>query len=400
MFGKPDLVSLCNVVGRLWRSLGEVRPERWQPGVATLLALGTAIPILLGMLQGKPLLGVLGSVGALYTGLTSFGNVHRVRLRRMAFTAFAVAVLATLGSLTHGSDIASILSIAVVGFLFAMFGATSAVNSIVSILGTAIFIVLSGMPAGSQGPEATGLVILLGGVFQTGLVALLGPLFPRTAERVAVAEAYASLARYLRTLARTGEVDVPEALPFREAHARLNEGLAHDASEEHSQLRHALRIAETLRAAIPGFARSYLNALEDRPEAARRVLATLEKDLEDLERAIDGGRYNVLASLAAHPATVGDVELDRWIRLFAGCFEEAARPPLPTELRAAPARTGWIEQFRNLWASQTLRRLSLAHATRFGLALSLGTAIYRLAHLPLGYWIPLTTTFLLRPDYA
>ncbi|RYG33787.1 hypothetical protein EON81_17300, partial [bacterium] len=49
---------------------------------------------------------------------------------------------------------------------------------------------------------------------------------------------------------------------------------------------------------------------------------------------------------------------------------------------------------------QTLRRLSLAHATRFGLALSLGTAIYRLAHLPLGYWIPLTTTFLLRPDYA
>ncbi|RYG45027.1 hypothetical protein EON79_13575, partial [bacterium] len=264
------------MVGRLWRSLGEVRPERWQPGVATLLAFGTAIPIILGILRHEPLLGVLGSVGALYTGLTSFGNVHRVRLRRMALTAVAVAVLATLGSLTHGSDIASILSIALVGFLFAMFGATSAVNSIVSILGTAIFIVLSGMPAGGQGPLVTGGVILAGGVFQMGLVALLGPLFPRTAERVAVAETYASLARYLRNLARSGEVDVPEALPFREAHARLNEGLAHDASEEHGQLRHALRIAETLRAAIPGFGRSYLRVSGENPEAARRVLSTLE----------------------------------------------------------------------------------------------------------------------------
>lgn len=52
-----------------------------------------------------------------------------------------------------------------------------------------------------------------------------------------------------------------------------------------------------------------------------------------------------------------------------------------------------------LRASPTLRDRSLRHAFRFGSALALGVAIYRIAGLDdHGYWIPLTILFVLKPE--
>jgi hypothetical protein len=64
----------------------------------------------------------------------------------------------------------------------------------------------------------------------------------------------------------------------------------------------------------------------------------------------------------------------------------------------AQATRGAIVKLR---AQLSLRSSSLRHALRFGTALAVGVAIYRLIDLGAhGYWVPLTILFVLRPDQA
>lgn len=379
------------MLSRLLRSVGEFRTDRWRPGFAMLLALGTAIPIVLGIWWHEPLLGVLGSIGALYTGLTSFGNIYGARLRQMALTAVSVAFLSVLGSLTHPSDLASIVSVGLVGFLFALLGSMSPANSLGGLLGTGIFIVLSGLEPARQGPLAVGGAILAGGVLETLLVAVIGSLFSVAAERSAVASAYESLGLYIRSFSKTGAIRAPDALAFRDAHACLDEAIAQQEKDEHAHLSHVLEVGETLRAGLIGLTRAIAGSKEE--EASRRILATLQHDFRDFAEAIRSGRTNVLASLAGRPIMTGDEEIDHWVRLTVLSLEEIARPPLPESLeRPKRAASPWLNRRR--------LRSGMTHAIRFGLALAVGTAVYRLGHIPMGYWIPLTITFLLRPDYA
>jgi hypothetical protein len=59
----------------------------------------------------------------------------------------------------------------------------------------------------------------------------------------------------------------------------------------------------------------------------------------------------------------------------------------------------WRETLVLLRTNFTLRRASLRHGVRFGVAMALGVAIYRIAGFDdHGYWVPLTILFVLKPD--
>jgi hypothetical protein len=59
----------------------------------------------------------------------------------------------------------------------------------------------------------------------------------------------------------------------------------------------------------------------------------------------------------------------------------------------------WRETVARLRANLSLRSASMRHAIRFGTALALGVAIYRVAGFDdHGYWVPLTILFVLKPD--
>lgn len=361
-----------------------MRPDRFRPGWALLLTVGLAVPVAIGAIKGEVLLGVLGSVGSLYAGLASFGNVHAVRLRRMLLTSVVVAALAFLGSLVAGSTYVTVLTVTGVAFAFSLYGSTSARNSLVGILGTGILLIVSGLP--DTRPLITGLAVLAGGLVETALVALAEPLFPRSIERISVASTFFSLADFVDGIA-DGNL-VPDATPFLEARARLEES----HSPETDRLNHLLRVAETLRAGLVGFSRATRRISKEHPEQASEIAGVLAYDLRDLARAIEQGRYNVLATLAARPPQVTDERYGRWVRLIVLAFEEAARPPLPDESEPSPRNRAPVPPI--------LRSLTLQHSLRFALAVGGATLIYRVFEIPLGYWVPLTVTFLLRPDYS
>ena len=66
----------------------------------------------------------------------------------------------------------------------------------------------------------------------------------------------------------------------------------------------------------------------------------------------------------------------------------------PFALRAAAGET-WAK-LRGAWS---IRSTPMRHALRFGAALAIGVAVYRLAGFDdHGYWVPLTILFVLKPD--
>lgn len=391
----------------------EYQPNRWRPGAATLRAVGIAVPVLLGAVQNHMVLGVLASVGALYAGLASYGGVHRVRMRRMVVTTVVVALLTTIGSLVGPHDWATIIATAFFGILFSLYGASSSENSLVGILGTAILIIVSGLPPTEAGPFGTGALVLAGGLVQTFLIWVLGPLAPYAAERRAIARAYQSLADYVEDLSDVGTVHVPDAEPFQDARARLHEGATLRSDEEHARLRHSLRVAETIRAGLVGYARSHRvvrRMSASHQERADRVAKDLVLALEDIAGAVEKGRFDTdvhfTFQAVDEPRSRECEEHVRWLTLLQGAFEEASRPPVPGETdstvmaKQAKSSRPFFASITGLLDSNVLRSLTLLHAVRYGLALGIGSAIFRLCQIPLGYWIPLTICFLLRPDYS
>jgi hypothetical protein len=62
-------------------------------------------------------------------------------------------------------------------------------------------------------------------------------------------------------------------------------------------------------------------------------------------------------------------------------------------------RAAWVETAAALRASLSIDSVAIRHALRFGGALAVGVAIYRIAGFDNhGYWVPLTILFVLKPD--
>ncbi len=123
-----------------------------------------------------------------------------------------------------------------------------------------------------------------------------------------------------------------------------------------------------------------------------------------LRLAIAGLTF-VLALLIAQGLLLDSNEVDRALLLgtcgglvqamtagVAWLFWDRDREPF----RLGPAVTEAVAALR---ANLSLRKSAMRHAIRFGAALAIGVAIYRLAGLDdHGYWVPLTILFVLKPD--
>ena len=118
-----------------------------------------------------------------------------------------------------------------------------------------------------------------------------------------------------------------------------------------------------------------------------------------------GGLTFVLALLIAQGLLLGADEWDRALACgtagglvqaltaaIAWAFWDRDREPF----RFAPATR---EALAALRANLTIRSKSMRHGLRFGAALAIGVAIYRVAGFDdHGYWVPLTILFVLKPD--
>ena len=374
--------------------------------------IGVLIPLVGGLVFGQPLVSAFGAVGAMSVGFGSFQGAYRSRATVMVLAAFGMAISIFIGSLAGHSDIAEIAAATLSAFISGLLVALGPSAAFVGLQSVVAVLIASGFPADPAGAAFRAVIVLAGGLVQTLLVVLIWPLRRFSVERQTIAAAYRSLGRYASTLpgidgappephtfaaiappiadphpfSQGGAVLVFQAL-FDEAE-RIRASLASIATEQ----RRPSTTAGSCTSALPPL---YARALMEIADALEEERDPSEGDRpiwEPIDQCLDS-----LPASAAVDALLGQIRAAwRTAGLLTSKSNRASPPPRFTPLRPRPPIR---DAFMTLRVNLTLESTACRHALRLAAAIAITDTIYRVMHLPRGYWMPMTALLVLRPDF-
>ncbi|MBN6148721.1 FUSC family protein [Xanthomonas sp. AmX2] len=410
------------------RSLIALKPRDVPVRVALRNTFAVVAPLALGVASGHTSIGLAVATGALNTMFSDQPGPYRARMQRMLMSALAAGGAALLGMLVGAHTpalAAAALLLGLGGGLLVALGPVAARVGLTSM----ILLVISAdvrLPA-AQGVGVAAL-IFAGGVLQMLMALAAWPLRRYRPERFALAELMRQLAgiarqrpeatqappateavleamvmlhgehrsrglavQSFRIIAELCERTRLELLTLADLHARLGESPARLPIErvlERSavvlmQLAYALDSAED-----PAAAEASMTGFDDLVEALAQVQAdagqTRERRLLRIAVARAQGLGGQLRAL---------VRNGHWASSRGEIQAELAEAKLPAALRPlAPLQT--------LRANLTFSSVAFRHALRCGVCLSLAVLFARWQAIPHGYWIPMTTAIVLKPDFG
>ncbi|MFD5696769.1 FUSC family protein [Streptomyces lasiicapitis] len=422
-------------------------------------AIAMSLPLAIGMAAGEPAYGALASMGALSGVIGDTADAYRMRILNIAVPQLFGALGVTLGALVFGHGWAAVGAVTLVALVSGMMSTIGAVASVSGLLLLLNCVIGAGLPLPGQWWLAPALMTG-GGLLVLALALLAWPLRSGVPERAAVAATYRSVAALLEA-AGTGEDDDAAYDKARaDVTASLNQ--AYDLvlarrTRDHGRSPDLVRLIAELNAITPVVeaaptAHQYGEKLPPELAAAMRRLAEAVGRGRRAVRGTHGGRddrsgpHGERADRSGTPGEGGDRSGPHGERDdrsgTPGDRARADRPPhnayvdlgLPDELphphgpaaRAvhhalrhaadtladpdpltvihAEDRLGRPAALR-VRARRATRNVVLSGASwRYGLRLALCIGIAQclvsLIDVPRSYWVALTITFVLKPDFG
>ena len=404
------------------RRLVELKPRDVPFRVALRNTAAVVLPLAVGAATGHLGAGVGIAAGALNTMFLDQPGAYRLRLQRMLLTAIAagisVFVGAVLGTHTWLTALAALLWGCGGGMLVAL-GPNAARAGLASMI---LLVITAANPLPAEQAWGAALLIVAGGLLQTLFALAAWPLQRYRPERHILATLYRQLAATARE--RPDSATAPSTTAALQEAQTLLLG-AHRARGLAVQSFHVLiDLAERMRLELLALcdvheqlaaAPAWCNIVDSRLDRAAFVLDAIATALEQgqpprepaapIEFPIDDTalpasrreqrllriartRFNALAGQLRSALRNAD---------FAGSrgemVAEAAERQLPAALQPG-------NPLATLRANLSWNSVALRHAVRSGVCLSLAVLGERAAGLPHGYWIPMTTAIVLKPDFA
>ncbi|WAP56096.1 FUSC family protein [Streptomyces sp. S465] len=395
-----------------------IERTRTEPLVAVRAAGGVALVVTVALWLGSTTLAVSAAFGAFSAGIATFQRSWRPR-PWLALSASALLAVSTfLGYLAAAHTLSFVLMLAVWTLLTGMSWAVGPVSGLVSTQMVAVMLITVTLPTSVLGALGHALLIGVGGVVQALLIVLF-PVRPWGVQRDALADALAAVADYARRL-RHDPVAPFDPKPLMEA--RSAAALTpRQARRRPRQLRGYRLLAERIRPVLASLADPVVGAPEEGPERdrVRELLAATGTVLDAVAHAIRHGKPVRVPSEAMSvmrvPEDGGQLTgaarraALRLISLVADVVEASDEPveevsaegrmvhrflPRPGIAGTVTAALRAVRREAR-WSSPVLR-----HAVRL-CAVAVSGYLLSTA-LPLGhaYWAPLTSTMVLRPDFA
>ena len=375
------------------------------------------LPLALGVASGHVGVGLGISAGALNTMFSDQPGPYRLRMRRMLSVAAAAGISAFAGYTLGHSNLLTTLAALIWGFsggMLVAFGPEAARIGLTSMILLVVTAAEPRSPADAVGPA---MLIFTGGVLLTLFAIAAWPLQRYIPERTALA----NLCRGLAASARQPD-DAAQAPPATQALSDVEyflhgsyraRGVAMDAFRVLAELIERIRLEllalgasgdDTTIARLREYAARSLDAIAAALSAGAPAFAA-SAALEGFDAAADalaksaemGDEPRLIVALAHARALGGQLRAAARNTDFAGEQGElrldAVEARLPRELRLRNA-------FAILRANLRLSSIACRHAIRCGVCLALAVAAERLGGLSHGYWIPMTTAIVLKPDFA
>ncbi|MGW0211993.1 FUSC family protein [Streptomyces sp. NPDC003233] len=373
-----------------------IRPQQAPVNKAAMAraAVGMALPLAIGLATGHPTYGALASMGALSGVIGDTADAYRMRILNIAVPQLFGAVGVTLGTLVHGHGWYAVATVTGVALLSGMISTVGAVASVSGLLLLLNCVVGAGLPL--PHPWWLAPALLTGGGLLVLLLALLAwPLRSGVPERTAVAAAYRAVAGLL-TVSGTDHIE-----EYEEARRSVTQSLnqSYDLilarrARHHGRSRELTRLLAQLNAVIP-----VVEAAPAAHLAARPLPARIPETVRHLAQAVETGYTRPMALDLPVPVTETARAVDHALRHTAEVVTAPDVDPRGIDDRLGrPAALGirTARAARNVVLSANSWRYGLRLAVCIGIA----QALVSLIPVPRSYWVALTITFVLKPDFG
>ncbi|MFI5872129.1 FUSC family protein [Streptomyces sp. NPDC051445] len=364
-----------------------------RPAVARA-ALAMSLPLLIGLAAGQPAYGALASMGALSGVIGDTADAYRMRIMNIAIPQLFGAVGVTLGAAVYGHGwlaVAAVTGVALVSGMISTIGAVASVSGLLLLLNSVVGAGLS-MP----GEWWLAPALMTGGGLLVLLLALLAwPLRSGVPERTAVAAAYRTVADLLAACGSQvpGEYEDARHTVTQSLNQSYDLVLARRTGH-HGRSPELTRLVAELNAISPVVEAAPAAHLNGRPLPAEVPTA-----VRHLARAVETGFTGPIGLRLPEPGSETARAVDHALRHAA---EVVAAPDL--DPGGVDDRLGRPAGLR-VRAARAARDVALSAASwRYGLRLALcvGLAQVLVSSIPVprSYWVALTITFVMKPDFG
>ncbi|MFJ5827984.1 FUSC family protein [Streptomyces sp. NPDC093089] len=368
-------------------------PVPWAAVVRASVALSA--PLAAGLATGQPAYGALVSMGALSGVIGDTADAYRMRVYNIAVPQLFGALGVTLGTLVFGHGWVAVGALTVVAMVSGMISSIGAVASVSGLLLLLNCVVGAGLPMPGPWWKAP-LLLTLGGLFVLALTLLGWPLRRAAPERGAVAATY-------RSLAALYEATGTDAYDERRQDVTASLNQSYDLvlarrTRQHGRAPNLVRLLSQLNVLVP--------LLEAAPAAHLRARligplpAAIPAAVRDLADAVEEGRTGTpdLAGLPV-PERPAERAVDHALRHAAAVVHKTDPDPYnvddrlgrPAALRVRARRTARAVLFSEA---------SWRYGLRLALCIGLAQALVSLIAVPRSYWVALTVTFVMKPDFG
>lgn len=366
-------------------------PVNWPAVVRAAVAI--ALPLAIGLAVDRPSYGALASMGALNGVISDTAAAYRVRIPTIAIPQLFGAVGVTVGALVYGRGwvaVAAVTGVALVSGMISTIGAVASASGLVLLL---TCVVGAGLPMPGEWWLAP--LLMSGGGLLVLLLALLAwPLRSGVPERAAVADTYRKVAALLTAVdGDTQDYDDARHAVTQSLNQSYDIVLAHRA-RHHGRSPELARLLAQLNAITP--------VVEAAPAAhlsGIRLPPEIPEAVRHLASAVETGYTGPTGLKTPVPATETARAVDHALRYAA---EVVATPDV--DPRGIDDRLGRPAAL-SIRAARAARNVALSAASwRYGLRLAvcigIAQVLVSIIAVPRSYWVALTITFVLKPDFG
>ncbi|WP_171166173.1 FUSC family protein [Streptomyces sp. I05A-00742] len=388
-----------------------------EPLVAVRSTAGVAVVMTLMLTYGSPALAVSSAFGAFAAGLATFQRSWRPRPVLALGVAVGLGVSTFLGYLAASSHVLFVVLLAAWTLLAGMAWAVGPVSGLVATQTVAVMLITVTLPTSVAGAAEHAGLIAFGGLVQALLIVVL-PIRPWGRQRDVLADALAAEADYARRL-RHDPVAHFDPQPLMEARSAA-ELTPRQARSRPRQLGGPRGLAERLRPVLAALADPVVGAPAEGPERdrVRDLLGAAATVLDAVARSVRRGgpvrlpseALDVLQVPESGPMLSGPARRSayRLIALLGDAVEGSDEPVKaggrssgeyrhllrPTVYRLVPVALRAVRREAR-WSSPIGR-----HAVRVSAVASVGYVLGTALPLGHGYWAPMASVMVMRPDFA
>jgi uncharacterized membrane protein YccC len=392
-------------------------------------ALGVAVPLIVGAMMGRIEPALVMATGALNVGFADSTDPYLTRGRRLLAATLLVSLAVYCGALSGWTAAGALAAGAVWSFGAGLLVSLGTQIGNIGVTSICVLLIFASRPLGEREAALCGLLALGGGLFQTLLSVLPWPGRPYEPERVALASLYVSLGRLgghavasTEAPPATGNANAASAaIAARQGDHSLASVRYRALLDQGERIRACLVTLHALRARVergehpaqlPGLLEGFFGASSMVLDAVGETLRTgvprvgQTAPIAEAERMLEA--FRALPASGESGVLIADIQtqmdaLTRQLRVTFDLANHATPSGSVAFARSEAARPWWLRgsgSLSTLRANLSLRSTAFRHAVRLAACVAAADALGRGLGWTRPYWLPLTVTVVLKPDFS